>query len=85
MERALTPVAMLCRISEHYPTAQLELAPEIVIPGSTMADIERHAVLRTLEATGGSTTRAAAILGMSVRAVQYRMQKYSAAPKGSAA
>jgi arginase len=26
VERTLTPVAMLCRISEHYPTAQLELA-----------------------------------------------------------
>ena len=25
MERTLTPVAMLCRISEHYPTAQREL------------------------------------------------------------
>jgi DNA-binding NtrC family response regulator len=53
----------------------------VEIPGSTMAEIERHAVLRTLEATGGSTSRAAAILGMSVRAVQYRMQKYASAPK----
>lgn len=26
MERTLTPVAMMCRISEHYATAQLELA-----------------------------------------------------------
>jgi DNA-binding NtrC family response regulator len=55
--------------------------PGVVIPGSSMADIERHAVLKTLEATGGSTTKAAAILGMSVRAVQYRMQKYASAPK----
>jgi DNA-binding NtrC family response regulator len=54
---------------------------EVVIPGSTMADIERHAVLKTLEATRGSTTKAAAILGMSVRAVQYRMQRYASAPK----
>jgi DNA-binding NtrC family response regulator len=56
-------------------------ASEIRIPGSTMADIERHAVLTTLEATGGSTTKAAAVLGMSVRAIQYRMQKYASAPK----
>jgi DNA-binding NtrC family response regulator len=55
--------------------------PGIVIPGSTMAAIERHAVCETLEATGGSTTKAAAMLGMSVRALQYRMQKYSSAPK----
>jgi DNA-binding NtrC family response regulator len=54
---------------------------EVVIPGSTMADIERHAILKTLEATSGSTNKAAAILGMSVRAIQYRMQKYASAPK----
>jgi DNA-binding NtrC family response regulator len=53
----------------------------VIIPGSTMAEIERHAILTTLEATGGSTSKAAAILGMSVRAVQYRMQKYGSAPK----
>jgi two-component system NtrC family response regulator len=64
--------------------ARVALAPGILIPGSTMADIERHALLETLEAAGGSTTRAAAILGMSVRAVQYRMQKYAAAPKDEA-
>jgi DNA-binding NtrC family response regulator len=62
-------------------TASLPRSPEVLIPGSTMADIERHAVLTTLEATGGSTTRAAEILGMSVRAIQYRLQKYESAPK----
>jgi Response regulator containing CheY-like receiver, AAA-type ATPase, and DNA-binding domains len=53
----------------------------IRIPGSKMEDIERHAILTTLEATGGSTTRAAEILGMSVRTVQYRLQQYHSAPK----
>jgi DNA-binding NtrC family response regulator len=53
----------------------------VAIPGSTMADIERHTILKTLEATRGSTSKAAAILGMSVRAVQYRMQKYATASK----
>jgi DNA-binding NtrC family response regulator len=56
-------------------------APEILIPGSRMAEIERHAVLTTLEATGGSIPRAAEILGMSVRAIQYRLQRYESAPK----
>ena len=51
------------------------------IPGSKMDDIERHAILTTLEATGGSTTKAAEILGMSVRTVQYRLQQYHSAPK----
>jgi DNA-binding NtrC family response regulator len=62
-------------------TARPARGAEVIIPGSTMAEIERYAVCKTLEATRGSTTKAAAILGMSVRAVQYRMQRYGSAPK----
>jgi two-component system response regulator HydG len=46
------------------------------IPGATMAEIERHAILSTLEATGGSTTKAAEILELSVRTIQYRLHEY---------
>jgi two-component system, NtrC family, response regulator HydG len=46
------------------------------IPGSTMAEIERHAIEATLEATQGSTTRAAELLDISVRTIQYRLQEY---------
>jgi DNA-binding NtrC family response regulator len=53
----------------------------IRIPGSKMEDIERHAILTTLEATRGSTTKAAEVLGMSVRTIQYRLQQYNSAPK----
>jgi len=48
----------------------------VPIPGSTLDAIERYAILRTLEATGGSTTRAAEVLGISVRKVQYKLQQY---------
>src|SRR5262249_39975260 len=51
------------------------------IPGSTMEEIERHAITKTLEATSGSTSKAAEILGISVRTIQYRLQQYQAAPK----
>jgi DNA-binding NtrC family response regulator len=54
-----------------------------VIPGSTLADIERHAILETLEATGGSTSRAAEILGISVRKIQYKLHEYKEAPKSN--
>jgi hypothetical protein len=44
-------------------TCPFEVAPvakgTVRIPGSTMAEIERYAILSTLEATDGSTTRAA--------------------------
>jgi DNA-binding NtrC family response regulator len=46
------------------------------IPGSTMEEIERYAILKTLEQTGGSTSRAAETLGISPRTIQYRLQQY---------
>jgi two-component system response regulator HydG len=51
------------------------------IPGSTMAELERYAILTTLEATQGSTTRAAEILDISVRTIQYRLQEYGLSAK----
>lgn len=43
---------------------------------ATLTDIEREAILSTLEAVGGSTKRAADILGISVRTIQYRLHEY---------
>jgi len=51
------------------------------IPGSTMGMLERYAILRTMESVAGSTSKAADILGMSVRKIQYKLHEYSAAPK----
>jgi two-component system NtrC family response regulator len=51
-------------------------ASSALIPGASLFEIEREAVLRTLEAVGGSTVRAAAMLGVSVRKVQYRLKEY---------
>ena len=53
------------------------------IPGATMDEIERYAITKTLEMTAGSTSRAAEVLGISVRKVQYKMHEYEAAPKSS--
>jgi DNA-binding NtrC family response regulator len=46
------------------------------IPGSTMDEIERHAILATLEACGGKTAQAAQMLDISVRKIQYKMHEY---------
>lgn len=46
------------------------------IPGSTMAEVERYVIIKTLEATDGSTTRAADMLDISVRTIQYRLHEY---------
>lgn len=55
------------------------------IPGSTIEELERYAILQTLESTGGSTSKAASILGMSVRKVQYKIRSYGDAPKSGKA
>jgi DNA-binding NtrC family response regulator len=52
-----------------------------LIPGSTLAEIEKYAILETLRHTGGATSKAAEILGISVRTIQYRLHEYSAAPR----
>jgi two-component system, NtrC family, response regulator HydG len=57
--------------------AEAEGAP-FPVPGSTMEEIEREAILRALDRCGGSTSRAAEVLGVSVRKVQYRLKEYRA-------
>jgi DNA-binding NtrC family response regulator len=55
----------------------------VSIPGSTLDEIEHHAIVKTLEATGGSTTKAAEMLGISVRKIQYKLHEYQSAPKSN--
>jgi two-component system NtrC family response regulator/two-component system response regulator HydG len=79
MESTLTPV--------HFPTVRRvaigmpsgvtgDRAQGVSIPGSAMADIEREAILRTMEAVGGNTSRAAALLQISARKIQYKLKEY---------
>jgi DNA-binding NtrC family response regulator len=55
------------------------------VPGSTLADLEKYAILETLSSVGGSTSKAADILGISVRTIQYRLHQYNAAPRSDVA
>jgi len=50
--------------------------PDVSIPGSTLGEIEKMAILRSLEAAGGSTGKAAKMLGISVRKIQYRLREW---------
>jgi DNA-binding NtrC family response regulator len=56
-----------------------------IVPGATLASIEKHAILETLKSTGGSTSRAAEILGISTRTIQYRLHQYNEAPRSEVA
>jgi DNA-binding NtrC family response regulator len=83
LENAVERAVVLCADGEilpsHLPPAIAEgrrEGPRQLIPGATLAEIEREAILRTLEVVGGSTSRAAEILGISVRTIQYRLKEY---------
>jgi two-component system, NtrC family, response regulator HydG len=51
------------------------------IPGSTLAEIERYAIMTSLDACHGSTAKTAELLGIGVRTIQYRVQQYGLADK----
>jgi two-component system response regulator HydG len=55
------------------------------IPGSSMAELERYAILKTLEHVRGSTSKAAEILGISPRKIQYRLAQYREDDRGTEA
>jgi DNA-binding NtrC family response regulator len=49
---------------------------DVVIPGSTLAEIERAAILKSVKAMGGRATEAAAMLGISKSKIYYRLRDY---------
>jgi two-component system, NtrC family, response regulator HydG len=82
LENTVERAVVLCdetRIDEqHLPQVTASAAMEgIAIPGATMAEIERFAIEKTLEANDGSSSRAAQVLDISVRTIQYRVHEYS--------
>jgi DNA-binding NtrC family response regulator len=76
-EPVLTPAYFpTLRHSADEPASSAKPSNGIAIPGSTLAELEREAILRTLEAVGGSTSRAAALLQISARKIQYKLKEY---------
>jgi DNA-binding NtrC family response regulator len=57
------------------------LTPNQIVPlliGSTVGEIERELVLQTLARCDGNRTRAARVLGVSVRTLRNKIRQYSA-------
>ena len=86
LENVVERAVVLCDTAQvelrHLPKAVVpdgERGGPPPVPGSTIADLERYAILKTLEACGGSTSKAALILGISTRKVQYKLHEYGAA------
>ncbi len=49
---------------------------DLLVPGITLEEVERIVILRTLESTQGSTGKAASILGISRRKIQYKLREW---------
>ena len=85
LENAIERAVVLCdgdKIDdEHLPYGSAGHAPldGISVPGATMAELEKYGILKTLEAVDGSTVRAAELLDISVRTIQYRLHEYGLA------
>ena len=47
-----------------------------IIPGRPLSDLEREAILSTLEMTGGNRTESAKLLGISRRTLQYKLKEF---------
>lgn len=54
-------------------------APEAIQVGMSLAEIERHFILATLEHFGGDKRKAAEVLGISLKTIYNRLNNYSAA------
>jgi two-component system NtrC family response regulator/two-component system response regulator HydG len=89
IERAVVLADTATLDETHFPTLRRPEAGapapsstnalRVRIPGSTLDELEREAILRTLEAVSGSTSRAAAMLGVSPRKIQYKLKEYQQA------
>jgi len=91
LENVIQRATLLCTgnlitVAELPPTLQpsQDKSP-IHIPGSSLAEVERYAIMKTLESTGGSTSKAAELLKISVRKIQYKLLEYQEAPHAEVA
>jgi DNA-binding NtrC family response regulator len=57
---------------------------EIPDEGLDLEELERTLILRALDKSGGNVTRAARLLRLSRRTLQYRLEKLQGAPEGAA-
>jgi DNA-binding NtrC family response regulator len=58
-----------------------EREEEVVKAGVTMQEMERRLLEATLDATGGNRTRAAVLMGVSLRTVRNKIREFGLAPR----
>jgi len=89
LQHAIEQAVVLCE-KELISTEDLAIGPpnreveplSLLVPGVTLAEVERYTIMRTLEAVNGSPTKAAKILGVSKRTIQYRLHEWGISKRG---
>jgi DNA-binding NtrC family response regulator len=82
LENAIERAVVMCPEgligSEYLPARTGNAAVEmgILVPGITLDELERMAILQALESSSGSTAKAAEMLGISRRKIQYRLKEW---------
>jgi DNA-binding NtrC family response regulator len=67
------------------PSPKKAVASDLPVrPGTAMKDLERHLLESTLEVTAGNRTRAAEMLGVSLRTVRNKIREYGLPPRSYA-
>ncbi len=67
---------------EFRPAGRRDLGFQVRV-GSSLDDVERTLIYKTVEFTGGNKTRAAEILGVSIKTLYNRLERYEAREKES--
>jgi DNA-binding NtrC family response regulator len=75
------PVAGLEALESKDVTEKNPSPARLPAQGATLRDMERQLLERTLESTGGNRTRAAEILGVSLRTVRNKIREFGLPPK----
>ncbi|MGB5221974.1 MAG: sigma-54 dependent transcriptional regulator [Polyangiales bacterium] len=89
LQHAIEQAVVLCE-KDLISTEDLAIGPpdreveplSLLVPGVTLAEVERYTIMRTLEAVNGSPTKAAKILGVSKRTIQYRLHEWGISKRG---
>jgi len=61
--------------------AMISTSPVAALPGISMRELERHLLESTLVQTGGNRTRAAEMLGVSLRTIRNKIREYGLPPR----
>jgi two-component system response regulator HydG len=89
LENAIERAVVMCQDTQigadQLPSVPAETVRDLtlLVPGISMAELERMAILQTLDAVGGNTAKAAEILEISRRKIQYRLKEWGISEGGA--